>query len=220
MNEIYLFLKRFFASPQAIGSLLPSSEKLGVCMAKRGAYHPRKPLRYLEVGAGSGALTRPLIERMHAGDSIDLVEIDPKFCTTLRKQFGHLPAVTIHEISILDFEGKDYDVLISSLPLNAFRAQMVKEILKKYKSLVKPGGYLSYYEYLGLEKIKQRLLFGKTAEDFKKAQVLKKEFASRYGKETNKIWWNFPPARVVHCKIDHAKAPEASERAPNAACVL
>ena len=202
MNEIYLFVKRFFASPTAIGSLLPSSEKLGSCIAQKSSNETHKPIRYLEVGAGSGALTRPLVERMQAGDSMDIVEVDPKFCSSLRRQFSHLSSVSIHEVSILDFEGRDYDVLVSSLPLNAFRSQMVNDILKKYKSLVKPDGYLSYYEYLGLEKIKQILLFGETAKDFKKTQFLKREFANKYGKEIDKIWWNFPPARVVHCKMN------------------
>lgn len=202
VKEIYLFVKRFFSSPLAIGSLVPSSKKLGLCIAQKSSLTRAKPLRYLEVGAGSGALTRPIVQKMQAGDWIDIVENDPKFCISLRRQFAHLSNVAVHEISILDFKGQNYDILISSLPLNAFRAQMVNEILKKYESLVKTSGYLSYYEYLGLEKIKQALLFGKPALDFKDAQVLKRAFANKYGQEVDKIWWNLPPARVVHCKMN------------------
>jgi phosphatidylethanolamine/phosphatidyl-N-methylethanolamine N-methyltransferase len=201
MKEIYLFVRRFFSSPKAIGSLFPSSKKLGLCIAQKAKCAAKKPLYYLEVGAGSGALTRPLVNSMQEEDRMDIVENDPKFCASLRRQFSHLPNVAIHETSILDFEGKNYDILISSLPLNSFRAHMVQKILNKYISLIKSDGYLSYYEYLGLEKIKRAFLFGNSALDFKDAQVLKKEFAEKYGKEVDKIWLNFPPARIVHCKM-------------------
>jgi phosphatidylethanolamine/phosphatidyl-N-methylethanolamine N-methyltransferase len=201
MKEICLFAKRFFSAPFAIGSLFPSSKKLGCCIAQQLSLIRHRPLRYLEVGAGSGALTRPVVQRMQRGDSIDIVENDPKFCAALRRQFSHLANVSVHEISILDFQGKNYDVLISSLPLNAFKAYLVEDILKKYESLVKAGGYLSYYEYLGFSKIKQVLLFGKQATDFKEAQVLKHAFANKYRKDVDKIWWNLPPARIIHCKM-------------------
>lgn len=200
MKEIYLFVKRFVSSPQAIGSLLPSSKKLGLSMIKIPA--DRKPLRYLEVGAGSGAVTRHLVENMRSGDSMDIVERDPKFCVSLKNQFAHVPNVSVHEISILDFEGKNYDVLISSLPLNAFKAHMVEAILNKYENLVTRGGCLSYYEYLGVEKIKKAFLFGKHSQDFKIVQQLKHTFAAKYSVEVDKIWWNFPPARIVHCKMN------------------
>jgi phosphatidylethanolamine/phosphatidyl-N-methylethanolamine N-methyltransferase len=210
MREIYLFVKRFLSSPSAIGSLFPSSQKLGLCMAQKPPLARCAPLRYLEVGAGSGALTRSLVKRMQRGDWMDIVENDPKFCISLRRQFAHHSNVAVHEMSILDFEGKNYDILISSLPLNAFRAHMVGDILKKYERLVKREGYLSYYEYLGLEKIKRILLFGKRASDFHEVQVLKGAFENKYRKEEDKIWWNFPPARIIHCKMANNEIPDSN----------
>lgn len=138
---------------------------------------------------------------MLSSDHLDVVENDPKFCSILREKFAHLPHVTIHEVSILNFEGERYDALVSSLPLNAFKAQMVREILKKYKTLVKKEGSLSYFEYLGIEKIKQTFLSGEKASDFKDMVLLKRQFALKYGDQIEHIWWNFPPARVIHCKM-------------------
>lgn len=172
-------------------------------MAQKMSITSAKPLRYLEIGAGSGALTRPIVERLRKQDYIDIVESDPTFCTSLRHQFAHLSNVYVHETSILNFEGKNYDVVISSLPLNAFHADLVCAILKKYKDLIKPGGYLSYYEYPGLEKLKSLFLFGKSASDFDDVQLLKRDFAKKYAKEAETIWWNFPPARIVLCKMNN-----------------
>lgn len=201
MKDAYLFAKRFFFSPSAVGSLLPSSPQLAHCMVKQSLFSAKKPISYLEVGAGSGALTQRLIKKLHQKDTLDIVEKDPQFCAILRRKFGHLPFVRIHEISILEFKADRYDVLISSLPLNAFQASTVGNILKKYEQLVKEGGSLAYYEYLGFEKVKQALLLGDKARDFQKAQNLKSQFMSKYGKKIDRIWWNVPPARVIHCQM-------------------
>ena len=155
----------------------------------------------MEVGAGSGALTAQLILKLGPQDTLDVVEKDPNFCRVLRKKFGHLPNVSIHEVSIVDFVAKPFDGLLSSLPLNAFGAPLVGKILKQYENLVKKGGILSYYEYMGFEKVKKVFLMGDKADDFHKGQELKNQFVSQYSNAVEIIWWNIPPARVVHCKL-------------------
>ncbi len=200
MNKRFLFAKRFLSRPTSVGSLWPSSQKLALSMIPSPSCS-QDPIDYLEVGAGSGALTCRLVEKLRPQDRLDIVENDPKFCALLRKQFGHLSQVTIHELSILDFTGKKYEVIISSLPLNAFPAHLVAKILEQYESLSKKGGVLSYFEYVWLEKIKQALLCGAKAQDFREALTLKQRFAAQYGKKVELIWGNVPPARVIHCQM-------------------
>lgn len=200
MNKRFLFAQRFLSKPTSVGSFWPSSEKLALCMIPLPSCS-NCAINYLEVGAGSGALTSRLIEKLRPQDQLDIVENDPKFCALLHKQFGHLSQVTIHEVSILDFTGKKYEVVISSLPLNAFPAHLVAKILEKYKNLSKKGGLLSYFEYVWLEKIKQALLCGAKARDFHEALTLKQCFANQYGTKVELIWGNLPPARVIHCQM-------------------
>ena len=199
MKKRFLFAKRFLSSPSSVGSLWPSSEKLALSMIPSPSYS--QSIDYLEVGAGSGALTCHLVEKLRPQDRLDIVENDPKFCDLLRKQFGHLSQVTIHEVSILDFTEKKYAVVISSLPLNAFPAHLVAKILEKYENLSQKGGMLSYFEYVWLEKIKKALLCGAKARDFREALSLKQHFAAQYGKKIELIWGNVPPARVIHCQM-------------------
>jgi phosphatidylethanolamine/phosphatidyl-N-methylethanolamine N-methyltransferase len=201
MKNRLLFAKRFFSSPQTVGSLWPSSERLASCMVDSILPSSEKAVRYLEVGAGSGALTSRLILKLRNHDTLDIVEKDPNFCKLLRTKFSHLSHVTIHELSILDFTTEPYDVLISSLPLNAFSAPLVERILKQYENLVKKGGSLTYFEYIAIEKIKYILLFGAKAHDFREGQELKHRFVTQYGKAVDVIWWNVPPARVIHCQL-------------------
>ncbi len=201
MNEYYLFVKRFFSNPSKIGSILPSSYRLGQKMTRMAPDLSKGERRYLEVGGGSGALTRHLVKKLGPADTLDIVEMDPQFCKALREKFGHLPNVTIHEISILDFDQEGYDVVVTSLPLNSFEADLVDRIFFKYTKLVKPGGYISYFEYMGLGKIKKFYLSGKLGDDFKTLLALKTSFVESYCTDTDKILLNFPPARVFHCQM-------------------
>ncbi|MEZ5314720.1 MAG: methyltransferase domain-containing protein [Chlamydiales bacterium] len=201
MKDSYLFIKRFFSHPSTIGSVVPSSKSLAWHMTKQALQKKNRPLRYLEVGAGSGALTKHLIPKLRKNDTLDLVEIDPYFCLQLKKKYSHFPYIKIHQISILEFEKNNYDVVISSLPINAFKSSCVDKILIKYKTLVKQGGVISYFEYMGLGKIKKLYLLGKLQVDFNTILLLKKNFVESYCTEVNKIWWNFPPARVFHCQM-------------------
>ena len=199
MSDFSFFIKRFILSPSTVGSLLPSSHSLASNMTKRAPQTPS--LRYLEVGAGSGAVTKHLLKKLRPSDHLDIIEYDADFCALLHKKFHAHPKVTIHQASILDFEGEKYDVLISSLPLNAFSPALVAQILSKLQSLAKKGGHLSYFEYMGLGKLKQAVLRGEKRSAFKATLDLKRQFARNFCRESDKIWFNFPPARVLHCQL-------------------
>jgi len=199
--ESISFLKRYIHNPSAVGSLAPSSSRLGYHLVKMARDQQEGPLCYLEVGGGSGALTPSILKQMRAEDRLDIVELDPKFCTLLRKKFGHLANVCVHEGSILDFSGTNYDIVISSLPLNVFTPELVDKIFKKFENLVKPGGYLSYFEYRWLEKLKCAYLLGNARLSFKEIINLKKKFLQTHCREIKPMWWNILPAKVFHCKM-------------------
>lgn len=199
MSDLSFFLKRFFSNPNTVGSLLPSSPYLASSMTKNAAL--TSSLRYLEVGAGSGAVTKKLIKKLGPTDHLDIVEFDPSFCALLNEKFGAHPNVTLHHASILDFKANPYDVLISSLPLNSFSPAYVAEILAKFQTLVKKGGHLSYFEYIGLGKLKQAYLSGEKLSAFNTTLKLKRQFARDFCCESDRIWFNFPPARVLHCQL-------------------
>lgn len=201
MKENYLFIKRFFSNPSTIGSIFPSSKKLADSLVKKTSLHHQQPLRYLEVGAGIGVLTQHILPNMRKNDHLDIVEIDAEFCALLRKKYAYLPNIMIHEMSFLDFDSSDYDVIISSLPLNSFNSQVVNKIFLKFKSLVKKDGYLSYFEYRGLGKIKQTCLFGNSLIDFEHALALRHGFIYAHCEEIETVWGNLLPARIFHCKM-------------------
>ena len=59
-NDLALFLSRWIRAPLRIGALAPSSKHLGREMAR--AIDVRKPDPVIELGGGTGRITRALLE--------------------------------------------------------------------------------------------------------------------------------------------------------------
>lgn len=202
-REAVLFIHRFICSPSCIGSIFPSSSGLVEAITRKvadAAKNP-EPQRYLEIGAGTGAFTQQIINQMKPTDHLDVVEYDADLCRHLRRRFYHLKNVTIHQISILDYEAQKYDVVVSGLPLANFTPEFVKEAHQKYVHLTKTGGFFSYFEYIGGATIKQALLCGEAAEKFAQVIDLKNNLVQRYGEELDNVWLNITPARAIHCQV-------------------
>ncbi len=209
-RDAILFLHRFIASPSTIGSIFPSSSYLVENITRKIpdlTATARPAQRYLEVGAGTGSFTEKIIAKLQPNDQLDIVEYDPTFCQLLRRKFHHLPNVTIYEKSILDHQSAPYDVVVAGVPLNSFKAAFVDQVFKKYVELTKPGGSLSYFEYIGLARIKQAFLGEEASSDFNKVLQLKADFFAQYGTECDSIYCNITPARVLHCVLPPAGAP-------------
>ncbi|MFN0265151.1 class I SAM-dependent methyltransferase [Tepidamorphus sp. 3E244] len=79
------FLKTWAASPLRTGAVSPSSKELAQRMALE--VDPRQPGMILELGPGTGVITRALVERGFDPSRIALVEYNPEFCGHLRSEF-------------------------------------------------------------------------------------------------------------------------------------
>lgn len=72
-----LFLRKFLREGTRVASVAPSSRSLGRAMSSQ--IDPRRPQTIVELGAGSGAVTRIAAERMHPQSRLIAVEVDPEF---------------------------------------------------------------------------------------------------------------------------------------------
>lgn len=153
----------------------------------------RSPKKYLEVGAGTGAVTDAIIKKLGPKDTLDVVERDPALCCLLKNKYKN-PNIKIYEKSIEDFEESDYDGIISSLPFNQFSLDFVKGVFFKYLKMMKPGGFLSYYEYKYPE-VCTRLLT-EQRQRLEKIRNFKTEVGQKFDEKIESVWWNLPPADV------------------------
>ena len=154
------FLREYRRHIRATGALLPSSRFLAGALVSE-LKKPRAPYRILEVGPGTGSVTRQLVRYLIPGDHVDAVEINGQFVDLLRRRFDQEWAFRrwrqqLHLIhgAVEDLRGDgSYDFIISGLPLNNFPGAQVRDIFKVYNRLLKPGGTLTYYEYVLIRKV-------------------------------------------------------------------
>ncbi len=156
LTHIKIALKDYYHT----GTPVPSMPTFARLMTKecRQAAPPR---RILEVGPGAGPMTEQIVPTLGSGDVFDLVEINEDFARSLDRKFlqparQRVPGATIRmhcgPIQTVPLEGQ-YGFIISSLPLNNFEPQVIREILDRMKALLAPGGCLNFFEYAGIRKI-------------------------------------------------------------------
>jgi phosphatidylethanolamine/phosphatidyl-N-methylethanolamine N-methyltransferase len=194
------FMKEFFRN-HSVGSIVPSSKFLSKEIVSDIHLLPGdRPRRFLEIGPGTGAFTDKIIRRMNPGDELDLVELDPHFCTQLSAKYQHIPNVSIFNQSVLEFSSETkYDLVVSGLPLNRFSASDVQKIFDKISDSMAPGGYHAYFDYpclLTFYPLYQRDKEMRADMDAVIA-IKDKEFQEHGSRETTVIC-NVPPARVRH----------------------
>ena len=85
LTDTTLFLQEWFANPQRMGSVVPSSRQLATAMAH---WLPSDPESYvLELGPGTGAVTQALLTRGLREERLVAIERNPKMAHLLRRRF-------------------------------------------------------------------------------------------------------------------------------------
>ena len=163
------FLQQYLRSPKVVGAVAPSSPALARALAAPYAAHGR-PARVLEVGAGTGAVTRHLGTLLGPQDELDVCEIEPAFVETLQHDIlsapAFAPALSEGRVRVLPMAVQAlpreprYDFVISGLPLTAFSLRDVREVFAVVRSCLKPGGVFSYFEYVALRAAARALAWG------------------------------------------------------------
>src|SRR5262249_61637713 len=93
MSDFTLFLGKFLHHGTRIASLAPSSPWLSRTTVRNVDWARARVL--VELGAGTGPITRVLAERAHPDCKVVVLERDPDFAVLLRQRFGDLPNLDI-----------------------------------------------------------------------------------------------------------------------------
>jgi phospholipid N-methyltransferase len=196
-----VFYGQALKATRQVGAFSLSSRAVAEATCAR-IVHAGKPLRVLEVGPGTGALTRGILARLEPGDSLDLYELNPEFARFLRSELSGRAGVSVYEADATTAISADarYDAIVSSLPLLNMPPEAVRRIFELYTRILVPGGTFSYWDYWlkrlrpavtpsRAERVRMREVMAITSE------IL--EDRARWKHETRVIAWNAPPA-VVH----------------------
>jgi phospholipid N-methyltransferase len=196
------------------GAILPSSRFLARALVKH-LEGPRAPARILEVGPGSGSVTVEIARRMSAADRLDAVEINPRFVELLEHRVATedlfqpvRDQIEIIHASLQDLPGESvYDYIVSGLPLNNFSVDLVREIFASYTRLLKPGGVLTYYEYVLVRELKSPFVNRRERRRLFRVGRVVGHYIRDYQIRRERIFINVPPATVRHLRFKPAVRP-------------
>ncbi len=205
-REMCTFVKNAATQPRVVGAVLPSSPSVGkeliryVVMSQK--QNSTKPLRILEIGSGTGAMTEIIAKHVRPLDKLDLVEISHDFCQVLHTKYDACPQISINCTSILDWAPKyQYDFIISTLPFNSFEYKFVDTVINHLGKLIKRDGVISFVAYAGVSRLKTAFTFGKKRVDQKKKVSRILAWRSRYQIAEKMIFKNVPPLHVYHLQM-------------------
>ncbi|MBM4257034.1 MAG: methyltransferase domain-containing protein [Deltaproteobacteria bacterium] len=208
LGEHLTFFRQAIRALREVGALSATSQAVANTVVAPIAPKER-PIRVLEVGAGTGAITQAILSRLSQGDHLDLYEINPAFAAVLRQTVGSVsgPMVKVYEADIESVaHDVRYDFIVSSLPLLNLPPDKVDRIFVLLLSVLKPGGTLSYYDYWAKEL--RQFIHG-TAERQRVREVLRvtRGYLQRYQYHHRVMFTNVPPASIHYLRT----SPAASE---------
>lgn len=211
MRHHAAFLKQFLRRPQSVGAVAPSSRHLAraLCAPYEAATGPS---RILEVGAGTGAITRHLGTVLRPKDELDICELSADFAEILRRDvlsaesFARPMAEGRVRLLIGPVEkviaDRTYDFVISGLPLTSFTIDQVKAVLGRIRDVLKPGGVFSYFEYIGLRWLSTYLMMGSEGRRAREVSAYMSAGIRTYQTGRQPILRNVPPAFARHWRFD------------------
>jgi len=181
------FLRTLLENPRLTGAVAPSGRYLARAMA-RAAATARDGL-IIELGPGTGPVTKALIEQGFARERLVLVEFDPAFCRLLAQRFA--PARVVQgdaydlPTTLADFAGRRIAAVVSSLPLLNQPPPLRAKLIADAFALMGPTGVFVQFTY-GL-----------------KSPIPRQACVNKYaGHGSAPIWRNLPPARVWSYRAD------------------
>src|SRR6185369_1679373 len=199
------FFTQFRERFESTGAVAPSSRFLARAMTGPLSRHAG-PVRVLEVGPGTGAVTRKIVTLLGPEARFDLVELNDKFADLLQRKFESEPSYQrvadqshIHRCPIQDFATDEpYDFIISGLPLNNFPADLVREIFDVLFRRLAPGGVLSYFEYMYVRPLRRMVSRGAERQRLRELDEIIRMHLSHHRLRRDWVFVNLPPAWVQH----------------------
>jgi phosphatidylethanolamine/phosphatidyl-N-methylethanolamine N-methyltransferase len=177
--ELALFLGRWIKAPHRIGALAPSSRYLAAAMARQ--IDIRQARLVIELGGGTGSITRGLLAAGLAPEKLIVVERDERLHGLLAERFpgvGVLCGDATQLVALLRPLGiTGVSTIVSSLPLLSMPKRLRHRIVEQSFALLGERGALVQFTYGIASPLPAR------------------EFAVS-GRIAARVWRNLPPACI------------------------
>lgn len=199
-SDFGVFFRQFRENFESTGAIAPSGRYLGRALS-RFVCAEDHPLRILEVGPGTGAVTKEILRKLQPQDQLDLVELNDEFVARLQEKLTsdslyqqHADRIKIIHDMVQAVPGDQvYDLIISGLPLNNFQPEVIQSILATFERLLVPGGTLSFFEYMFF-----RALRSVRPGRMKDVSAILQPWLQQHEFRRDWVWINMPSAWVHH----------------------
>lgn len=181
-EDLSLFFRYWIRAPLRTGAVLPSGMGLARAMAEQVDF--ARDGAVVEIGAGTGAVTRALLDWGVPADRLVVVERNAAFCRHLRNKFEDLLVVrgdARYLQSLLARQGvQRVGTVVSSLPLLSLSGTAQQAVLRESFDLLGTAGSYVQFTYGLLSPVDRSL---------RRSLRLRGRLADR-------VWRNLPPASV------------------------
>lgn len=183
-SDLALFFRKFLEKGRTISSAVPSSRTMALKMLS--AIDFDRPSTIIELGAGTGAITEHIVDRLRPHHRFVAVENDADFVAVLRRRFPkqmilHADATRLDEpLAHLGTASVRY--ILCGLPTPALPKRGVVRLARWAQHVLEPDGV-----FLQLTVV----------------PMIYKPFYDRlFGHvRFQMVWRNFPPGGVYHCRF-------------------
>ncbi len=208
IRERIAFFGQMRGNFEQTGAIQPSSRRLAEAMAaplrRFRASDATTATRILEIGPGTGAVTRSIAACMGPHDELDCYEINEEFVRYLRDAIRHDDAlapladqIRIHHAAAQELPRADrFDFAICSAPLNNFDAVAIDAVLEPMLGAVTARGAATLFEYVFFPALRRAVRPGTAGRRLRAAQSAKSKWLARCGRDSSLVLGNVPPARV------------------------
>jgi len=189
---------------------VPSSRALAAALCEPYRRSAKRAV-ILELGAGTGPVTRHIGTLLGPRDELDICEINPDFADVIERNVltndDFASSVSEGRVRLLRLPAQDlnserrYDFVICGIPFTSLDLALVQEIMAAIRHGLKARGAFSYFEYLGLRRL-VRTFAPFDRKRFREVSDYMSGNIADYQFEQKLVWGNVPPARVRYLRFD------------------
>lgn len=192
-GDYALFFGLWLQKPLQIAAVTPSSKRFACVMAEH--VDLSRPGPVLELGAGTGSLTRGLLKAGCPADRLITLEREPRLAAMLRRSFPGISTIVGDATALAELlERNAVDRLcavVSSLPIKWFSVEEQRRVVEPCLARLGPGGR-----------------FLQMTNAF--ASPIATDSLGIAGKRIAHVWRNLPPSQIW---AYHQPSPDARETA-------
>jgi phospholipid N-methyltransferase len=161
LHERWDFVRSFVRDPRGVGAVLPTSRWTARAMLDLAPM--ARAERVVELGAGTGPITREILPRLAPGARLLAFEVDEALAGRLAADLPdpRLQVLTDSAATMeAHLEGRRADVIISAIPFTSLPADVGREILLAARRALADDGVFVVLQYSPLIERRLRPLFG------------------------------------------------------------